>query len=94
MLKSEDILFDWSMPMYLNYTHSSIIDRIEEFFLTLGKVERIQGEVFVYKDSFDCLELGELPSSEVVTGLVILIVLLAECFHSILGDEVIARRRC
>lgn len=67
MIKNEDILFDWTMPMYLNYTHVNIMDRIEEFLQTIGKVERIQGEVFVCKNGPDCVELGELPSNEVVS---------------------------
>jgi hypothetical protein len=66
LIKGEDVLFDWSMPMYLNYTHVNIMDRIEEFLATLGHVERIEGEVFVCRDSPDCFELGDLPSNEVV----------------------------
>lgn len=66
LIKGEDVLFDWSIPMYLNYTHVNIMDRIEEFFKTIGNVERIEGEVFVCEDNPDCLELGELPSNEVV----------------------------
>lgn len=75
--------------MYLNYTHVNIMDRIEEFFRTIGHVERIEGEVnardcsavdddlianssklqvFVCKEDLDCLELGELPSNEVVNS--------------------------
>lgn len=46
------------------------MDRIEDFFVTLGNVERIQGEVFVCKENSDNLELGhELPSNEVVNFL-------------------------
>jgi hypothetical protein len=66
MLQSETVLFDMTMPMYLNYTHVNIVDRIEEFFKTIGHVERIQGEVYLCKENPDCLELGELPSNEVV----------------------------
>jgi len=66
MLQSEDILFDWSMPMYLNYTHELIVDRMEEFFKTIGRIERIQGEVYICKGDIDTLELGELRSNEVV----------------------------
>lgn len=66
LIKGEDVLFDWSIPMYLNYTHVNIMDRIEEFFKTIGNVERIEGEVFVCEDNPDCLELGELPSNGVV----------------------------
>lgn len=66
LIKAEDVLFDWSMPLYLNYTHVNIMDRVEEFLATIGNVERIEGEVFVCKNSPDCLDLGELPSNEVV----------------------------
>lgn len=66
MIRNEDVLFDWSMPMYLNYTHVNIMDRIEDFIRTIGNIERIQGEVFVCKDNPDCLELSKLPSDEVV----------------------------
>lgn len=66
LIKGEDIIFDWTMRMYLNYTHVDIMDRIEDFFVTLGNVERIQGEVFVCKENSDVLELGDLPSNEVV----------------------------
>jgi hypothetical protein len=67
MIQNEDVLFDWSIPMYVNYTHVNIVDRMEEFFKTVGHVERIQGEVYLCKDNkLDNLELGELPSNEVV----------------------------
>lgn len=66
LIKNEDVLFDWSMPMYLNYTPVKIMDRIEEFLKTIGHVEHIQGEVFVCNDNPDCLDLGELPTNEVV----------------------------
>lgn len=52
------------MPLYLNYTHVNIIERIEEFLTQIGDVEHIQGEVFVCKDKPD-MDLGELPSNEV-----------------------------
>lgn len=66
LIRSEDVLFDWSMPMYLNYTHVNIVDRIEDFFKTIGNVERIEGEVYVCDDHLDDLKLDDLPSNEVV----------------------------
>lgn len=66
LIKNEDVLFDWSVPKYLNYTHVNLMDQLEEFFSAIGKVERIQGEVWVCQDGPDCLELGELPSNEAV----------------------------
>jgi len=66
LLQTEDVLFDWSLPYYLNYTHVNLVDRMESFLKSIGDVERIQGEVFVCNDDPDCVELGELPSNEVV----------------------------
>lgn len=69
MIRGEDVLFDWSMPMYLNYTHVNIVDRIQDFFATIGNVKRIEGEVYVCNDNPDDVELGELPPNEVVSKL-------------------------
>ncbi|CAO1392397.1 unnamed protein product [Diamesa hyperborea] len=65
LIQTEDVLFDWSIPMYLNYTHVNIVDRMEDFIKKIGHIERIQGEVYVCKGNPDCLELGELPSNDV-----------------------------
>ncbi len=47
LIKTEDILFDWKKVLYMNYTPVDIVDRISEFFATIGAVERIEGEVHV-----------------------------------------------
>lgn len=39
---------------------------MEDFIKKIGHIERIQGEVYVCKGNPDCLELGELPSNDVV----------------------------
>lgn len=64
LLRTEDVLIDWSMPLYLNYTHVNIVERIEEFLTCIGNVEHIQGEVYVCNGKPD-LNLGELPANEV-----------------------------
>lgn len=51
------------MPLYLNYTHVNIIERIEEFLTGIGNVEHIQGEVYVCKQKPD-LNLDELDEAE------------------------------
>lgn len=74
LIQTENVLFDWSVrKMYLNYTHVKIVDHMEVFLKTIGDVERIQGDVFVcnpdvFDDTEDCMELGELPSNEVVNS--------------------------
>lgn len=46
LLKTEDMLLEWNEPMYLNFTHSLIMDRIEEFYSGKGTIEKVCGEVF------------------------------------------------
>lgn len=43
----EDVLIDWSQPLYMNYTHHMIIQRIEEYYKDIGTVDKIYGEIFV-----------------------------------------------
>lgn len=69
LIKTEDILFDWSIPKYLNYTHIDIVERICDFFDTIGEVERIEGDVFVCRGIPHCITLDELPSNMVMRPL-------------------------
>ena len=45
--------------------HCKIVDDVENFLKTIGTVDRIQGGVYVCKDSPVNLDLGELPSDTV-----------------------------
>ncbi|XP_071448140.1 uncharacterized protein [Hetaerina americana] len=48
LLAEEDQLVDWSRPLFLNFTHSSIVERIEEYCgHRLGCVEKIRGDIYV-----------------------------------------------
>lgn len=46
LLLTEDLLLDWNEPLYLNFTHSLIMDRIEEFYNDKGTIEKVCGDVF------------------------------------------------
>ncbi|KAL1505233.1 hypothetical protein ABEB36_004841 [Hypothenemus hampei] len=46
LLESEDVLIDWTQPIYLNFTHSRIMVRIEEFYAKIGTIEKLYGDVY------------------------------------------------
>lgn len=51
LLKEEDVLLDWSQPIYLNFTHRTIVERIEKFYSGIGgKMDKVYGDVFVCTD--------------------------------------------
>lgn len=61
LLEEEDVLLDWSKPMYLNFTHTSITTRLEKFYETIGTVEKVEGDVFM------CAEPNmDVPSEKLV----------------------------
>lgn len=47
LLEQEDVLVDWSEPIYLNFTHKLIVERIEEFYNDRGTMEKVAGDVYV-----------------------------------------------
>ncbi|XP_049853594.1 uncharacterized protein LOC126334915 [Schistocerca gregaria] len=49
LLEEEDMLLDWSQPLYLNFTHSDIVDRLESFYSDIGTVEKVHGDLYVYE---------------------------------------------
>ncbi|ERL94095.1 glycine N-acyltransferase isoform X2 [Dendroctonus ponderosae] len=46
LLETEDILIDWSQPIYLNFTHADIMSKIEEFYANIGTIEKLYGDVY------------------------------------------------
>lgn len=46
LLANEDILIDWSQPIYLNFTHGKIMAKIEEFYQHRGTIEKLYGDVY------------------------------------------------
>lgn len=65
LVEEEDILIDWSQPLYLNFTHSLIMDRLEKFYNTLGgTMEKTAGDIYVCSNPPEPLELEELNAEE------------------------------
>lgn len=48
LLQTETVLIDWSKPLYMNFTHQAIMDRIEEFYQDMGgTMEKVAGDIYV-----------------------------------------------
>ncbi|KAK9508938.1 hypothetical protein O3M35_006370 [Rhynocoris fuscipes] len=65
LLATEDILIDWSQPIYLNFTQTSIVNRIENFNLSIEVTEKIAGDIYVQSEPpEEELQLDELQGDE------------------------------
>lgn len=63
MMRTEDRLIDWQQPMYLNFTHIAIMNRLDAFYSHLGIMERLGGDIYVCNRLIDDeLNLDELPT--------------------------------
>lgn len=47
LLETEDVLIDWTHPIYLNFTHANIMAKIEEFYESIGAIEKQYGDIYV-----------------------------------------------
>lgn len=47
LLETEDVLIDWSQPIFLNFTHCKIMERLESFYSDRGTIEKVCGDVYV-----------------------------------------------
>lgn len=47
LLEQEDLLVDWCEPIYLNFTHKRIVERIHQFYSDRGTMEKVEGDVYV-----------------------------------------------
>lgn len=66
LLETEDTLIDWREPMYLNFTHIAIMNRLDAFYgRKFGFMERLAGDIYISKGPIDAVELESLPSEEV-----------------------------
>lgn len=73
LIEQEDILFNWTEPIYMNFTHVGIMNKMDDIFRT-----KVNGQLFghIYGDIYvhDCpseldIELEPLPESEATVQL-------------------------
>lgn len=58
-------MIDWTQPLYLNFTHIAIMERIEKFYVNLGNMDKLIGDIYVCNNPPDDVQLEELSESEV-----------------------------
>lgn len=68
MIEREDILFNWTEPIYMNFTHVGIMNKMDNIFRTKVNgqlVGRIYGDIYVHECPSELeLELEPLPINE------------------------------
>lgn len=61
-MRTEDILIDWHQPLYLNFTHIAIMNRLDDFYkIDYGVMERLDGDIYVCNKLNTDLEFEPLP---------------------------------
>ncbi|XP_003691702.1 uncharacterized protein LOC100871763 isoform X1 [Apis florea] len=50
LLREEDILIDWTKPLYINFVHYDIAKELMQLYEGTGTIERMIGDVFMCKD--------------------------------------------
>lgn len=58
LLADEDVLIDWSQPIYLNFTHAKIMNKIEEFYADRGTVDKLYGDIYGLTEPLEEKEEG------------------------------------
>nr|XP_033329658.1 uncharacterized protein LOC117222191 [Megalopta genalis]XP_033329659.1 uncharacterized protein LOC117222191 [Megalopta genalis] len=51
LLRDEDVLVDWSKPLYMNFVHHDIAEELSRFYEGTGTIETVVGDVFVCRDT-------------------------------------------
>jgi len=47
LLQDEDVLIDWTQPLYLNFTPRRILERLGDFYSGIGDIETVEGDVYI-----------------------------------------------
>ncbi|XP_032691080.1 uncharacterized protein LOC116853883 [Odontomachus brunneus] len=61
LLREEDVLIDWSKPLYINFVHYNIAEELTRLYESTGTVETIVGDVCACDN---VQEQGEQPDEE------------------------------
>ncbi|CAH1119037.1 unnamed protein product [Phaedon cochleariae] len=46
LLTEEDILIDWSQPVYMNFTHVKIMNKLEDLYSNMGVMDKMYGDIY------------------------------------------------
>jgi len=59
LVEEEDMLIDWSRPIYLNFTHHLFVQHLENFYESIGTVEKVCGDIYVCSSPPDNVRIEE-----------------------------------
>lgn len=63
LLREEDILIDWSRPLYINFTHCDIVDELVRLYEGTGTVERVFGDIWACEEPEKTVQLENEPAN-------------------------------
>ncbi|XP_033220765.1 uncharacterized protein LOC117175219 [Belonocnema kinseyi] len=61
IMQNEDILIDWSRPLYINFVHSDIADKLTQLYEGAGTVERVLGDVWACEEPEKTEQIEDEP---------------------------------
>ncbi|XP_033608936.1 uncharacterized protein LOC111868415 isoform X2 [Cryptotermes secundus] len=62
LVEEEDVLIDWSRPIYLNFTHHLILEHLENFYTaSIGTTDKVCGDIYVCTSPLEDVQPEELP---------------------------------
>ncbi|XP_015514824.2 uncharacterized protein [Neodiprion pinetum] len=59
LLRTEDVLLDWSRPLYINFTHCDIVDELVRLYEGTGTVNRVLGDIWACEEPEKTVEIEE-----------------------------------
>ncbi|XP_046749538.1 uncharacterized protein LOC124413180 [Diprion similis] len=59
LLRAEDVLLDWSRPLYINFTHCDIVDELARLYEGTGTVNRVLGDIWACEEPEKTAEVEE-----------------------------------
>jgi hypothetical protein len=63
LLRNEDVLIDWATPLFLNFTHKDIVERIESFYD--GTIDKTEGDIYVCSEMPEEIQIDEYDPSKI-----------------------------
>ncbi|XP_024941494.1 uncharacterized protein LOC107268276 isoform X2 [Cephus cinctus] len=64
LLREEDVLLDWSRPLYINFTHCDIVDELVRLYKDTGTVERVLGDIWACEEPEKTIQVeDDLPAN-------------------------------
>ncbi|XP_012281374.1 uncharacterized protein LOC105700272 [Orussus abietinus] len=64
LLREEDVLLDWSRPLYINFTHHQIVDELALLYEDVGTMDGVLGDVWACEEPEKTTQIEDDPADE------------------------------